>query len=86
MSAIKLQSEQMTSPEMDFITSVAWEPQASQSESNPVLQENITARFSVTSQDLDSVMWNMEDMENESAVIMYCKANFNELNVILRSH
>lgn len=47
----------MTSPAMDFITLVAWEPQASQSESTPVLQENITARFSITSQDLDSVMW-----------------------------
>lgn len=43
----------MTSPKMDFITLVAWQPQASKSE----LQENITTHFSCTSQDLDSVTW-----------------------------
>lgn len=47
----------MTLPEMDFITLVALEPQALQSESTPELQENITAHFSVTSKGLDSVMW-----------------------------
>ena len=57
LSAITLQSEQMTSAEMDFIRRVVWEPRASQLGSNPALRENITAHFTITSQDLDSVMW-----------------------------
>lgn len=45
LSAITLHGEQMTLPEMDFITLVAWEPRASQLESTPVMQQNITAHF-----------------------------------------
>lgn len=72
----------MTSPEMDFITLVALEPQASQSESTPVLQENITAHLTRSGQ-RNVEIWRMWKMKVHS---VYSKANCNELNVILWSH
>lgn len=45
----------------------------------PKLQENITAHFAITSQDLDSIMWKMKHTENLSAFII--EENLNKLNL-----
>lgn len=57
LSVTALHGEQMTLPEMDFMALAARGSQASLSVSNSALQENMTAHFSITLQDLDRVMW-----------------------------